>query len=216
MFSDVVLPPQFRQLCMHEAQQHSSNRIASISNIRSEVQSQSRQLGWRSNTESQQQLTMSALETLSVASNVFQIIGFADTVFRAGKSLYELFDKARSASRNIAWLLIELQALLRVVAHVRVVIAEHASSPFAQDDGHTLPNVEIVLTLIEQDFRHLTGLLGQTVGSGSEGWLSLLQRNIRWALNDHQIAASRQRFAQYTQNLTLALTVSGRYVDIAN
>lgn len=154
---------------------------------------------------------MSALDNLSVTANVLQVIGFADTVFRAGKNLYELFDKARSASRNIALLLLELQALLSIVAFVHVVINEHASSPFAQDDGHMLPNVHTILTLIEQDFRHLRGLLGQVAGSTSEGWLSLFG-SFRWALKDHEIAASRYRLAHYTQNLTAALSVSGRYV----
>ncbi|PVI04943.1 hypothetical protein DM02DRAFT_668655 [Periconia macrospinosa] len=157
---------------------------------------------------------MSALDNLSVASNVLQVISFADTVFRVGKNLYVLFDNARSASRNISLLLHELQALLSVVASVYVVITEYASSPFAQDDGHTLPNVHTILTLIEQDFRHLRGLLGQTVSSGREGWLSSLQSNVRWALKDHEIATSRHRLSQYTQNLTAALSVLGRRNDI--
>ena len=157
---------------------------------------------------------MTALDNLSVAANVFQVISFADTVFRTGKSLYELFDKTRSASKNITLLLLELQALLSVVAYVHVVITEHASSPFAQEDGHTLPNVHTILTLIEQDFLHLKGLLEKTVRSRHEGWLSLLQSNIRWALQDHDIAAARHRITRYTQNLNAALSVSGRSVKI--
>jgi len=108
---------------------------------------------------------MSALNNLSIVSNVLQVVGFADTVFRAGKDLYELFNKARFASRNIALMILELQSLLSVVAHVRVFIAEHGSSPFVQDDGHTLPDVHTILTLIEQGFWHLRGLVIQTVGS---------------------------------------------------
>ena len=91
---------------------------------------------------------MAALSNLSIASNIFQTIGFADTVFQVGKNCYELFEKARSASRNIELLLLELQALLSVVAYVRIFITEHASSPFVQDDGHTLPNIHTILTLI--------------------------------------------------------------------
>jgi hypothetical protein len=155
---------------------------------------------------------MSALDRLSVASNVFQVVGFADTVFQAGKALYELFDKARSASRNIALLLLELQALLSVVAFVRVVIAEHAASPFAQDDGHTLPNVHTILTLIEHDFQHLRELLDHTVRSGRDSWLSLLKSNMRWALKDSDVTAAKHRLARYTQNLNAALSVSGRCV----
>jgi hypothetical protein len=157
---------------------------------------------------------MSTIEQLSLASNVLQIVGFADTVFRAGKVLYELFDKARSVSKTIALLLLELQALLSVVAFVHVVIAEYASSPFAQDDGHTMPNVHTILTLIEQDFRHLKGLLSESERSGREGWLSLFHYNVRWALRDEEIMASRHRLARYTQNLNAALSVSGRYVNL--
>ena len=154
---------------------------------------------------------MSALNNLSVAANVLQVIDFAPTVFHAGKVLYELFDKAGSASRNIALLLLDLQSLPSVVAYVRVFITEHASSPFAQDDVHTLPNVNTMLTLIEQDFRLMKRLVVQTVGSGRGSWLSLVTSNVRWALNDHEIAASRHRLAHYTQNLTAALSVSGKY-----
>ncbi|KAF2874252.1 hypothetical protein BDV95DRAFT_327923 [Massariosphaeria phaeospora] len=157
---------------------------------------------------------MSTLASLSVASNVLQVISFADTVFRTGKTLYELLDKARSASRNIVLLLLELQALLSVIASVRVVVDEHASSPFAQEDGHTMPNIGIILTLIEDDFSHLKGLLVQTAGSGRESWFSLFQSNIQWAFKDHDIAAARHRLARYTQNLNATLSVLGRRNDI--
>ncbi|KAF1843155.1 uncharacterized protein K460DRAFT_418272 [Cucurbitaria berberidis CBS 394.84] len=157
---------------------------------------------------------MSALSNLSIASNVLQIVGFSDTVFHAGKTLYELLDKARSATKNITLLLPELQVLLSIVALVHVVITEHASSPFAQDDGHTLPNIHTILTLIEQDLRHLRGLLGQSMRSGTEGWFSLLQSNIRWALKDHDITAARYRLARYTQSLNAALSITGRRHDI--
>jgi hypothetical protein len=153
---------------------------------------------------------MSALTGLSVAANVLQIIGFADTVFRAGKSLYDVVENARSAARNAPSLLHELQALLSVVAFVRVVITEHASSPFAQADGHTLPNVHTILMLIEQDFRYLRESLSQIVASGSQSWLSTIQSNVRWALKDHEIAVAKHRLARYTQNLSAALSVIGR------
>jgi hypothetical protein len=153
---------------------------------------------------------MSALDNLSIASNVLQVIGFADTVFRAGKDLYELFDRSRNASRNIALLLLDLQAPLSVVAHVRVFISEYASSPFALDDGHTVPNIQTILSLIEQDFRHLRGLVTQSISSRQEGWFSLLPFHLRWALNEHEVATSRQRLGQYVLNLTAALSVSGR------
>jgi hypothetical protein len=154
---------------------------------------------------------MSALTGLSVAANVFQVVGFADTVFRAGKNLYDVFERAQSASNSIKTLLQELRALLSIIASVRVFISEYAASPFAQDDGHILPNIRTVLTLIEQDFRHLRGFAGNAAGSGREGWLSLLPTNMRWALKEHEVTSSKHRLAQYTQSLSTALSVVGRY-----
>ncbi|PSN65835.1 hypothetical protein BS50DRAFT_621632 [Corynespora cassiicola Philippines] len=157
---------------------------------------------------------MSALDYLSVAANALQVINFADTVFRIGRNLYELFDKAQSASRNIALLLLELQALLSVVACVRVYIEEHASSPFAQVDGLALPNIRTLLTLIEQEFRHLRALFLQTTSPGQRCWSSYLPSNFKWALRDQAIADARHRFSQHTLHLNAALSVSGRRNDI--
>jgi hypothetical protein len=44
---------------------------------------------------------MSTLEQLSVASNVLQIVGFADTVFHTGRVMYKLFHN----HRNVRWAL---------------------------------------------------------------------------------------------------------------
>jgi hypothetical protein len=154
---------------------------------------------------------MSALAGLSVAANVFQVVGFADTVFRAGKSLYDAFERAQSTPYSIKLLLQELRTLLSIIASVRVFISEYATSPFAQDDGHILPNIRTVLMLIEQDFRHLRGLTGNAAGSRREGWLSLVPTNMRWALKEHEVTSSKHRLAQYTQSLSAALSVVGRY-----
>lgn len=116
---------------------------------------------------------MSALDRLSTAANILQIAGFADTVFRAGRNLYELFVKARSASRSVTLLLFELRALLSVVASVCVFVNEYASSPLARDDTHTLENVYKILALVEQDFRHVRGLL-ERIGFGSRGWVAVV------------------------------------------
>jgi hypothetical protein len=48
---------------------------------------------------------MAAHAGLSVAANVLPVIGLADTVFRAGKSLYDVIENARSASGNAPSLL---------------------------------------------------------------------------------------------------------------
>lgn len=153
---------------------------------------------------------MAIIENISVAANILQLVTFADTVFRTGKSLYDLLDNARLASRSSTLLLHQLQALLSVVAYVRIFITEHASSPYALDDGHTLPNIQTLLLLIEQDFRHLRCLSTEASGSMNAGWFSVLQSNLWWALKDKDIADARQRLSLYTQNLNAALSVSGR------
>lgn len=154
---------------------------------------------------------MATLNNLSVTANILQVVGFADTVFRVGQSLYEVIDTARQASRNIALLLHQLQALLSVVALVNIFLAEHQSSSFALDDGHVLPNIQTLLLLIEQDFRHLKGILGEGSRSTRAGWLASLQTGLWWALKDKDIADARHRLSQYTQQLTAALSATGRY-----
>lgn len=152
---------------------------------------------------------MPPFDRLSVAANVLQIIGFSDSVFRIGKSLYELFEKAGDASRNIPLLLLDLQALLSVVTSVRVFVTKCESSPFAHEDCQPLPNIHTILTLIEQEFYYLRGIPTETLRSGRGGWLSLLFTNVRWGLRDYEIADLWHRLAQYTQNLNAALSVSG-------
>lgn len=154
---------------------------------------------------------MAALENLSIAANILQVIGFhADTVFCVGQTLYELIDKARLASQTIALLLRQLQALLSVVALVKIVIDEHQHSPFAHEDGHGLPNIQTLLSLIEQDFRHLKDMLDSTTGPSGLRWLSNFQTSFWWVLKDRDVADARQRLSQYTQQLSVALSAVGR------
>ncbi|KAI8939823.1 hypothetical protein NX059_003561 [Plenodomus lindquistii] len=157
---------------------------------------------------------MASINTLSVVSNAFQVIGFAETVLRTGASVYELFDKARSASKGIAILLLELQALLAVITSVQVVLTQHATSPFVLDDGQAVPNVCAILTLIDHDFTYLRRMIHQSSCSGSNSWFSRLQNNVRWALRDGDVAEAKERLARYTQNLNTALSSTGRQNDI--
>ncbi|KAH7396823.1 hypothetical protein DE146DRAFT_52241 [Phaeosphaeria sp. MPI-PUGE-AT-0046c] len=158
---------------------------------------------------------MKALDSLSVTANVLQVIGFhADTVFCLGQGLYELIDKARLASQTITLLLHQLQALLSVVALVKIVIDKHQHSPFAHEDGHGLPNIQTLLLLIEQDFRHLKSILDTTAGSSQAGWFSTFHTSFWWALKDRDVVDARQRLSQYTQQLSAALSAVGRRNDI--
>jgi hypothetical protein len=154
---------------------------------------------------------MAALNNLSVTANILQVIGFhTDTVFCVGQGLYELIDKARFASQNIALLLHQLQALLSVVASVKFVVDAHQRSSSAHQDGHGLPNIHTLLLLIERDFRHLKDILDSTVGSSRAGWLSSLQTSFWWVLKDRDVIDARQRLSQYTQQLSVALSAVGR------
>ena len=92
--------------------------------------------------------------------------------------LYELIDKARLTSQIITLLLHQLQALLSVVALVKIVLDEHQHSHFATEDGHGLPNVQTLLFFIEQDFRHLKGISDNTIAPSRLGWLSTLHTSL--------------------------------------
>lgn len=152
-----------------------------------------------------------SLETLSVAANVFQVVSFADAVIRAGTQLYELFTKARAAAQNIANLLAELQALLRVVANVHVLLSEQAASTLSSVDAYSLQTIRTILTLIEHDFRHLKSVIATLVPVQQHTWYARLTSGLRWAVNEREVETACHRLSRYTTNLTAALSVSGRY-----
>jgi hypothetical protein len=149
-------------------------------------------------------------EGLSLAANVLQVVGFADTIFRAGTNLYELFAKARTASRNVTLLLSELQTLLRVIANIRMFLNEHAASLFANEDSYSLHTVKTILTLIEHDFRLLKNMIAKIVPIRPASWYLTLMNGIRWALDQNEVDSACQRLSRYTSSLTAALSVSGR------
>lgn len=150
------------------------------------------------------------MDSLSLVANVLQVVNFADTVFCAGKSLYDFIGRYKNFSQGLPRLLLELQSLLSIIAYVRVFVTEYASSPFAHSDGHALPTIGTILTLIEQDFRHLRSLLSDLACSWNDRWISMLVRTLNWGCNEQEIIAARHRLTQYTTNLNAALAVSGR------
>lgn len=114
---------------------------------------------------------MSALDSLSVASNVLQVVGFtADTVFRAGKKFSTSSSTRLGLRRGTSHCCFSSSKRCSRLSPTSVCHYRTCIIPFAQDDGHTLPNISTILTLIEQDFRYLRRLLKRMVGSGREGW----------------------------------------------
>lgn len=152
------------------------------------------------------------MDSLSLVANVLQVVNFADTVFCAGKSLYDFIGFYKNFSQSLPRPPLELQSLLLIIAYVRVFVTEYANSPFAHSDGHMLPSIGTILTLIEQDFRHLRSLLSNIACSSNDRWISMLVRTLDWGCNEQEIIAARHRLAHYTTNLTAGLAVSGRWV----
>jgi hypothetical protein len=136
------------------------------------------------------------IKGLSIAANVLQIVGFADIVSKAGASLYEIFNKAKGASKDIALLLSELQALLRVVANIRVFLGEHATSPFVNEDSYCLQTINTILTLIEQYFRYLQSLISRIAPVQPKAWYSALTNGIRWALGHDEVYSACRRLGR--------------------
>lgn len=153
---------------------------------------------------------MSSGNKLSIVANVLQVVTFADTVFCAGKSLYDFAGRYKNFTQGIPRLLMELQSLLSIIAYVRVYVEEFANSQFACNDGHTLPSISTILTLVEQDFRQLMSLLSEIACNSNDWWLAVIASSLRWARKEEDIAAAQHRLAQYTTNLTAALSISGR------
>jgi hypothetical protein len=154
---------------------------------------------------------MSSLNTLSVVANVVQVVNFADTIFCAGKSLYDFIGRYKKFSQSIPHLLLELQSLLSIIAYVRIFLTEFANSQFSHTDGQMLPSINSILTLIEQDFRHLRSLISDTMYDTNDRWYTIISSSLKWARKEQDISGARNRIAQYTANLTAALSVSGRY-----
>lgn len=150
---------------------------------------------------------------LSVAANAFAIVGLADVIFRSGKQLYDIYSRTRNAPTCVAQLLEEIRASTSVIAHVRIFVEEFKTSPFAVDDGHSLPQIKTILTLIGHEFEILAQLIMHAQGSASDGWLGQFAKNLRWAMGDQRIAQSCQRLQRLTISMNAALSVTGMLVN---
>lgn len=153
------------------------------------------------------------MAALSVTANAFAIVGLADIVFRHGKDLYELCERAQSASSSISRLRAELRAVTLIVVRTRIFVHEFESSSFALEDSLTLPHIESILTLCEHEFGILTEIITSTQTRASDGWAAQFLKCFKWALNEQSIEQSCQRLHRLSTCLTAALSLDGRYVD---
>ena len=153
------------------------------------------------------------MAALSVTANAFAVVGLADIVFRHGKDLYELCERAQSASRSISRLLVELRAVTSIVARIRIFVHDFESSLFALEDSLTLPHIKSILTLCGQEFEILKAIIASTQTRASDGWTTQILKCFKWALDEQSIEQSCQRLQRLSTSLTAALSLNGRYVD---
>ncbi|KAL1872054.1 hypothetical protein Daus18300_004423 [Diaporthe australafricana] len=121
---------------------------------------------------------MDALVSLSIAANVAAIIPLADTAFKTGTQVFDLYCRYRDASLSISQLVDEIKAATSNIAQARIFIQEFAASAFAIDNGHTLPQIQQLLCLIDQEFKLLRKLMQDTRPSPSRtsSWLDRFQQ----------------------------------------
>lgn len=156
---------------------------------------------------------MAALVSLSTAANVAAMISLADMAFKSGTQVYDLYCRYRDASVSMAQLVDEIQAATSNTAQVRIFMQEFEASAFAIDNGHTLPQIQQLLCLIDQEFKLLRKFMQDASPSPPGSWLGLFQQvtsHIRWSLDDHKITASCTRLHRLSTHMSNALGVTGR------
>lgn len=90
---------------------------------------------------------------------------------------------------------------------------EFEASAFAIDNEHTLPQIQQLLCLIDQEFKLLKKLMQDTRSAPSGSWLDLFQQvtgHIRWSLDDHKVVASCTRLHRLSSHMNNALGITGR------
>lgn len=92
---------------------------------------------------------------------------------------------------------------------------EFEASAFAIDNGHTVPQIQQLLCLIDQEFKLLRKLMQDTRPASSGSWLGLFQQvtsHMRWSLDDHKVAASCTRLHRLSSHMNNALGITERWV----
>lgn len=102
------------------------------------------------------------MAALSTAANVAAMISLADMAFKSGTQVFDLYCRYRDASASMSQLVDEIQAATSNTTQVRIFVQEFEASTFAIDNGHTLPQIQQLLCLIDQEFKLLRKLMHDT------------------------------------------------------
>lgn len=160
--------------------------------------------------------TMAALVSLSTAANVAAMISLADMAFKTGTQVFELYCRYRDASLSISQLVDEIRASTSNIAQARIFIQEFEASAFAIDNGHTLPQIQQLLCLMDQEFKLLRKFMQDMVPPLSGSWLDVFRQatsHLRWSLDDHKVAASCARLHRLSTYMGNSITITGRSVS---
>lgn len=160
---------------------------------------------------------MADLVALSTAANVAAMISLADTAFKTGTQVFDLYCRYRNASSSISQLVDEIKAVTSNTAQVRIFMQEFDASAFAIDNRHTMSHIQQLLCLIDQEFKLLKKLMEDTRPTSSGSWLDRFNQvagYMRWSLDEHKAAASCTRLHRLSTHMTNALGITGRRNEI--
>lgn len=159
---------------------------------------------------------MAALGTLSTVANVFAVANMAGTTLQAGTQLFDLYVRYRNLSATVPRLLDEIKIVTSTIAHARIFLQSFEASAMlvAGDHEHSLPQIERLLAVIDQEFRLLKELSPRDVQLPAHaGWLTRFRQytgNFRWVLQEPKLEASCQRLHRFSGYMNNVLSLTGR------
>lgn len=159
-----------------------------------------------------QHFTMAALVSLSTAANVAAMISLADTAFKAGTQVFDQYCRYRYASVSMSQLVDEIQASTSNIAQARMFIWGFEASTFATDTRDTLPQIQQLLYLMDQEFKLLSKFMQDIIPSSSGSWLDAFRQaasHMRLSLDNHKVAASCARLHRLSTYMSNSLAITG-------
>lgn len=157
-----------------------------------------------------------ALGTLSTVANVFAIVDMAGTMLQAGTQLFDLYGRYRNLSTSVPRLLDEIKIATSSIAYARIFLQNFEVSALVVDHEQSLPQIERLLAVFDQEFRLLKELSPQHVQlSAHAGWLTRFRQytgSFRLVLQEPKLEASCQRLHRFSGYMNNVLSLTGRRV----
>lgn len=147
-----------------------------------------------------------ATAIIGSVANGTAVIGLADVALRAGKDVYELLLKAKSARKDVAQLLEEIQLLEAAISLVLACAETYQAQCSTVEDHRRL---EILLDLVAacgKIFGELRLALGSKATSQTDSWFRAARKSLEWALSEKDIANYCLRIERLKSSTHLTLS----------